>query len=83
MCNVIQEGFKTTLGVSSSPHTLSHRPHGLLRDKDMARKPVQDWVLGNETKVTAKQRQKKTKESTNSQQNVILYTVFMYLTTEW
>lgn len=56
MSNVCQECFKT-LEVFSSPHTLSHRPHGLLRDKDMARKPVQDWVLGNEAKVTAKQRQ--------------------------
>lgn len=48
----------------SLPHTLGHRPHGLLRDKDMACKPIQDWVLGNEAKVTAKQRQKEKGDQT-------------------
>lgn len=68
----------------SSPHTLSHRPHGLLRDKDMAGKPVQDWVFGNEAKVTAKQRQKdkrRAEQSSNSEQDFVLYIVFNHKVT--
>lgn len=34
------------------PHTLGYMSHRVLRDEDVTCKPVQHWVLGDETEIT-------------------------------